>query len=281
MRTLLPLFHLILLSTFSVTVRAAHATSPDSVPSRHQNARHAGVGETIQISLTKSTGDSVPANVAWTATGGTITPSGLYIAGNTAGIYHVIAQTRDGRLADTATVVVMARLGTASVIEAPEESHSPPKSIAHTGPLSVEIGAPAITVDCKDHADFIRIDLGWPIMFVGSERQIKVGGCYHGRPINEFAYAYASEGSLTPNLRYESGALPGIVRIEIGSAGSLTVASKRLVVTPNLLQWGILVWLYQLWRNRKRRPRPPRTGRHRGLPQLVGAGSWELRARNS
>src|SRR5262245_14487844 len=50
--------------------------------------------------------DSVAVNVTLTATGGTITPSGLYTAGKNPGTYHVIAQS--GRLADTSIVVLTA-----------------------------------------------------------------------------------------------------------------------------------------------------------------------------
>jgi len=40
----------------------------------------------------RNTGDSVAVNVTYSATGGTITPNGLYTAGNTAGAFRVIAR---------------------------------------------------------------------------------------------------------------------------------------------------------------------------------------------
>jgi hypothetical protein len=54
-------------------------------------------------------GDSVDVNVVFTATGGTVTPGGLYTAGATAGSYRVIA-TSSG-LADTSTITVTRPLG--------------------------------------------------------------------------------------------------------------------------------------------------------------------------
>jgi len=51
-------------------------------------------------------GDSVAVQVAWSATGGTITGSGLYTAGQTAGSYRVIATLPNDSLADTASVTV-------------------------------------------------------------------------------------------------------------------------------------------------------------------------------
>jgi hypothetical protein len=54
-------------------------------------------------------GDSIDVNVVFTATGGTVTPEGLYTAGATAGSYRVIA-TSSG-LADTSTITVTRPLG--------------------------------------------------------------------------------------------------------------------------------------------------------------------------
>lgn len=56
-----------------------------------------------------SDGDSVPVDVTYRATGGTITETGLYTAGSTAGTYKVIA-TAD-QLADTAVVTLASTSG--------------------------------------------------------------------------------------------------------------------------------------------------------------------------
>lgn len=255
------LSRLILLPLVAVTLsgdqaRVAHASSPDSTGSPHKNVKLIAIGVPVPILPS----DSVAASVTWTATGGTITPSGLYTASQ-AGIYKVVASTSDGRLADTATVIVMSPLTTAPGSDLGAESFSGPASVASNRPISVEVGAPAITMNCKDSADFIRIDRGWLIMLAGSKRQIKVGGCYHGRPIAAVSYAYASHGVLTPEMRYESDGLPGIIRIEVGSSELPARARARLVVIPTPLQWGvlwgILVGLRRLWRDRKRRRGPP------------------------
>ncbi|MHB1329216.1 MAG: autotransporter outer membrane beta-barrel domain-containing protein, partial [Gemmatimonadales bacterium] len=50
-------------------------------------------------------GSGAPA-VTWTATGGTITSSGRYTAGATAGTYRVVVRQQSGSLADTASVTV-------------------------------------------------------------------------------------------------------------------------------------------------------------------------------
>ena len=51
-------------------------------------------------------GSSTPVSATYTATGGSITPDGLYTAGVVAGTYQVIAKLDGGTLADTATLTV-------------------------------------------------------------------------------------------------------------------------------------------------------------------------------
>jgi hypothetical protein len=57
---------------------------------------------------TLSDGTTAPIGVTWTATGGSIDASGLYIAGSTAGTYSVIARNASKPLADTAIVTIAA-----------------------------------------------------------------------------------------------------------------------------------------------------------------------------
>jgi hypothetical protein len=54
-------------------------------------------------------GDSVAVTVAFTATGGTVTNTGLYTAGSTPGTYRIIATS--GGLADTSTITLTQPLG--------------------------------------------------------------------------------------------------------------------------------------------------------------------------
>jgi hypothetical protein len=53
-------------------------------------------------------GDSVAVDATFKATGGTITPAGLYTAGSTTGSFRVIAASTSGTLADTASVTISA-----------------------------------------------------------------------------------------------------------------------------------------------------------------------------
>jgi hypothetical protein len=78
--------------------------------------------------------DSVPVTVTLTATGGTITPSGLYTAGPNAGTYRVIA--RSGIRADTSIVVL-----TAAPPPSSSTSTSPTPTVP--GPAPVEPISPS------------------------------------------------------------------------------------------------------------------------------------------
>jgi len=55
----------------------------------------------------RNSGDTVPVNASYSATGGTINSSGLFTAGSAAGTYRVIASDNRHRLADTSVVTVM------------------------------------------------------------------------------------------------------------------------------------------------------------------------------
>jgi len=66
------------------------------------------VGKTKQFSVSGKYSDSsvAPVSATFTATGGTITATGLYTAGQTTGIFRVIATSTTANLADTSAVTI-------------------------------------------------------------------------------------------------------------------------------------------------------------------------------
>src|SRR2546426_7295426 len=72
----------------------------------------------------KNTGDSVSVSVGYVATGGTITPNGVYTAGQVPGPFRVIANQNGGSLADTAAIAVI-QVRVASVTVSPPRPASP------------------------------------------------------------------------------------------------------------------------------------------------------------
>lgn len=71
-------------------------------------------------------GDSIPVDVIFKATGGTITETGLYTAGQTTGTFHVIA--RADKLADTSVVTLAATSGGGTSEPDPEPDPEPTPS---------------------------------------------------------------------------------------------------------------------------------------------------------
>jgi hypothetical protein len=77
-------------------------------------------------------GDSVAVAVSWSATGGTISPGGMYTAGSATGAYQVSAKQTAGSLTSQASVAVVA-VPVASVVVSPASANI---SVGATTPLS-------------------------------------------------------------------------------------------------------------------------------------------------
>src|SRR2546428_7567985 len=77
-----------------------------------------GGGQQFTAYGRKNTGDSVSVNVSYAATGGTITQSGFYTAGQAVGNFHVTAKQNGGSLTDSSAVSVIA-MPVASVTVSP------------------------------------------------------------------------------------------------------------------------------------------------------------------
>jgi hypothetical protein len=89
-----------------------------------------------------SVGDSVPVNVNFEATGGTVTAAGLYTAGSTAGTFRVIATA--GALADTSTLTITTPLGSGPVGISPSGA-----CLAGSGPLVTLSTAAVVPYDTR------------------------------------------------------------------------------------------------------------------------------------
>jgi hypothetical protein len=105
---------LVLSGCSEVASSEGHATSP-SGPSLaaiaiqpHQVSLLPGATQAFTVTATWSDATSGAVNVAFQASGGTATASGVYTAGASSGIYRVIAKVTGSNLADTATVTIIA-----------------------------------------------------------------------------------------------------------------------------------------------------------------------------
>jgi hypothetical protein len=94
--------------TSSVTITAPPATLQAVVLTPTNISLAAGATQQFVASGRMTDGSTSAVTVAWSAAGGTISSTGLYTAGQTAGAFRVIAAQSGGTLADTATVTVTA-----------------------------------------------------------------------------------------------------------------------------------------------------------------------------
>ena len=92
--------------TSSVTITAPPATLQAVVLTPTTISLTAGATQQFTASGKMSDGSTSAVTVAWAAGGGTISSTGLYTAGQTAGTFRVIAAQSGGSLADTAAVTV-------------------------------------------------------------------------------------------------------------------------------------------------------------------------------
>jgi parallel beta-helix repeat protein len=94
--------------TVPVTVTAAQLAQVVITPATDTLA--AGATQQFTTYGRTSTGDSIPTGVSYTATGGTVSSSGLYTAGQTTGTFRVIVTSTSSNLADTSVVTIQSNL---------------------------------------------------------------------------------------------------------------------------------------------------------------------------
>ena len=90
-----------LADTSTVTVTAAPPVLQQLILTPATASVQVGATQQFSVSGKMSDGSTTSVTASYTATGGTITSSGLYTAGSTAGTYRVIATVSGGTLADT------------------------------------------------------------------------------------------------------------------------------------------------------------------------------------
>lgn len=97
-----------LADTSSVVISAAAPTLVSLAVSPKTTSLQTGGSRQFTASATWSDGSTAVPGVTWTATGGTVSSAGLYVAPASAGTYKVVGREAGGTKADTATVTVTA-----------------------------------------------------------------------------------------------------------------------------------------------------------------------------
>ena len=149
----------------------------------------------------RNTGDSVAVNVTYSATGGTITSSGMYTAGNTSGTFRVIVRESATSLQDTSAV---------SVTSAPPPPPAPVATVTVT-PASSNLG------------------IGQTLQLVATLKD-SAGNTLTGRSV-----AWSSGAPLLASVNgggLVSGLVAGLVPITATSEGKSGSSSITVVALP-------------------------------------------------
>ncbi len=161
-----------------------------------------GLSQTFLVTGYLKDGRSTPIGATWSATGGTIDAGGHYVAGDTAGTYHVIARHITLPLADTAIVT----------ISAPTPPPPPP---APPAPVLVAV---VLTPSSATLAP------------LATRRFVAYGRTNAGDSIPLFPTS-ATGGTLSPDGVYTAGPTAGTFRV-IASSGSFADTSSVIVTAP-------------------------------------------------
>lgn len=159
---------------------------------------NAGATQQFAVSGTWSNGTTTTPTVTYTATGGTISASGLYTAGNASGSFRVIALHTSGTRADTSAVTV-------TVTPPP----TPVLNALVLTPASVTLNA-------------------------GATQQFSVGGTWSDGSTTAPSATYsASGGTISASGLYTAGNNAGLYRvIAVHTGGTRADTSNVTVVVP-------------------------------------------------
>ena len=188
------------------------AVTPDSV------TLSAGAKKTFSVTGYQSDGTAVTVGVTWSATGGTVDPSGVYTADSTGGAYHVIATNTAGTLADTAIVKI-----------------TPPPAPTLTSVILSPISVSLTT---------------------GTTRQFKAYGRNSAGDSVAVSVAFnASGGTITSGGLYTAGQTAGNFRVIASASGLADTAPVTLSSTStSALELGIPFGPFGLWDGTTLRP---------------------------
>jgi hypothetical protein len=171
-----------------------------------------GVSQTFAAIGRLASGDTVPVGVIWSAKGGTIDAGGLYVAGDSAGTFKVIATKNASTLADTATITISAPPPTDSVITPPDTTPTPPPP------------APVLAQ--------VELLPGSATLAPGTTKQFSAyGRTTAGDSVAVSVVFAATGGTVTPAGLYTAGPSAGSFRV-IATVAGLADTSTVTVTVP-------------------------------------------------
>ncbi|MEO8635402.1 MAG: hypothetical protein ABI587_09015 [Gemmatimonadales bacterium] len=142
-------------------------------------------------------GSPIAVTLAWSATGGTVSASGRYHAGNTPGVYRIMASTTDLALADTSIVTIT-------------DSSSPPPPTAAS----------------------VQVTPGGATLAIGAVAAFSAQGYQaNGTPIAVPVVWNATGGSISTTGQYHAGASAGSYRVIASTTNHLLADTSIIAIT--------------------------------------------------
>ena len=163
-----------------------------------------GASQQFTTTASFSDGTTAPATVTYTATGGTISATGLYTAGSTVGSYTVIARETGTTFVDTAIVTV--------ATTAPPPPPPPPPTL-----LSIALSPPTVN------------------LVAGGTQQFTVLGSFSNGSTSAVPVTYsATGGTITQNGFYTAGGTAGTYSVIAVHSGGLADTSAVTITVPTV-----------------------------------------------
>jgi hypothetical protein len=176
-----------------------------------------GISQTFLATGYLADGRAVPVGVRWVATGGTIDAGGTYIAGDTAGTYHVIGTNSHLPIADTAIVTIGA--------PAPPPPPPPPAETLPPPPAAPPPPAPTL--------ESVTLLPATATLAPSATRQFVAYGRLQGGDsvaVEDVVFT-ASGGTVTASGLFTAGSSAGSYRV-IATSGLLADTSTITVTNP-------------------------------------------------
>ena len=167
----------------------------------------AGATRQFAVSGTWSDGSSVAPSVTYSATGGTITPAGLYTAGSVAGSHRVVALHTGGTKADTSVVTI--------------GSATPPPPIGSAGDLVV-IPDPSVAFIIGPQIRALTASSPWPFF----DENMNTMGVQHGNSFSANPGVLDLTGTISINPAVDKRRITGSgtrFTQDLGKGGTLYI----------------------------------------------------------
>jgi hypothetical protein len=211
-------------STVVVVRRQLHLAALQIAPQEVTLAPR--VSQTFLATGILKNGRPVPVGATWTTTGGgTIDAGGVYVPGDTAGTYQVIATGLTSGVADTATVSI-----TAPPAPPPPPPATPPVDSSPTPPVDSSPTPPAAPV-------LVRLSLlpGTATVAPSATRQFSVTGQFSDGSSSVVPATYiATGGSITSDGLYKAGTTVGTFAVIAKATGGTLADTSAVSIVATL-----------------------------------------------